>query len=356
MLDMRRSNKRAFTLVELLVVIAIIGILVALLLPAVQSAREAARRTHCKNNLKQIGLAVQIHYDTAKHVPYGVAHLEGEYWQYPLLPFIEQAQVQAVGSIGQNGNGANYFWTHAGPYDQPPADQLHSNIRMIETVFDVFRCPSMGLPKHQLDNSEDAGYLVMRRVPCSYIGSASGLITRQTQLTQQAGTADGVLFAQPCNSWPCKEFGPKFSKITDGLSNTLIVAEAVHDAAAQENQATSVPEPRGSGKRKDHWYIGGDAGDMGWDYSEALGSTGVPINLQDQYRDSGKVPCDGLSNAECERLQISFGSTHPGGVNGLLCDGSVRFFEESVDADVWRDYGTRASQEPSSTTVVDGQL
>lgn len=337
----RPLERPAFTLVELLVVIAIIGVLVALLLPAVQAAREAARRSSCQNNLKQIGLAHQMHHDATKHLPYGVADLEGEYWQYPLLPYFENEAVKRLSTIN---NGRNYFWGHAGPYVEVPMDQLHSNIRMIETLIPIFRCPSMGLPEHSLDMCEDPGYLVMRRVPASYIGSASGLINLQTELRNQVSVADGVLFAMPSNNYQA-ELGVQFKEITDGLSNTMLVGEAVHDVEAEDVIGSRRPETTGVGNRKDHWYIGGDAGDMGRDYSEALGSTGVPMNLQNTFR--GSVGCTDLSPTDCQRLQLSFGSEHPGGMQLVRCDGSVAFQQEDVDLIVWRDLGTRAGQLPA---------
>src|SRR6056297_3242731 len=96
-------NQRGFTLVELLVVIAIIGVLVGLLLPAVQSAREAARRMQCSNNLKQMGLALHNHHDAHEAFPMGVTpwHRNGYNWKFKILPYLEQRLDQADMRIGQ---------------------------------------------------------------------------------------------------------------------------------------------------------------------------------------------------------------------------------------------------------------
>jgi len=112
------SRHRAFTLVELLVVIAIIAMLVTLLVPAVQAAREAARRSQCQNNLRQIGLALQMHHDTYKKFPVGAVNSEGSAWTYYIMPFIEQQTGQSVMNIGEGG-GVNYQWDH----DYPRADR-----------------------------------------------------------------------------------------------------------------------------------------------------------------------------------------------------------------------------------------
>jgi prepilin-type N-terminal cleavage/methylation domain-containing protein len=107
----RRTAKRGFTLVELLVVIAIIGVLVALLLPAVQAAREAARRSQCQNNLKQIGLGLQMHHDVKKAFPSGANMGEGSMWSYFILPYMESTN-EFARAKAQEDSGANYNWAH----------------------------------------------------------------------------------------------------------------------------------------------------------------------------------------------------------------------------------------------------
>jgi prepilin-type N-terminal cleavage/methylation domain-containing protein len=151
---MRRNCRgRGFTLVELLVVIAIIGILVALLLPAIQAAREAARRTQCNNNLKNIGMGLWNYHDTYKTFPMGVMRKQipqgnlsimGPSWQYGILPFMEQRNIyDKIAQLGRAG----------GPQAPAPpgfnANFLNTNIagRPLEKLVpDYMRCPSSPLP------------------------------------------------------------------------------------------------------------------------------------------------------------------------------------------------------------------
>jgi prepilin-type N-terminal cleavage/methylation domain-containing protein len=171
----RFCSPAAFTLVELLVVIAIIGVLVALLLPAVQAAREAARRSQCTNNLKQVALAIQNYESATGHLPPGALTNEGSAWSIYLLEFIEGANAKKMAKIGDN-TSFNSQWGHpGGPYDDAsklPANER--NVAVIETLIETYRCPSAGLPEHQLDVTAD-NYWIMRRSPISYIGVATGL-------------------------------------------------------------------------------------------------------------------------------------------------------------------------------------
>lgn len=338
---------RGFTLVELLVVIAIIGILVALLLPAVQAAREAARRSSCQNNLKQIGLALQMHHDTYKMFPVGAFNREGSMWSFYIMPFIEEGVTQDIMAIGDWGHPNNFQWASPSQfYDiNTMAGTDYRNIIAVSTYFPVFRCPSMPGPLHQHDTSHYPWY-VMQRAPCSYLGSASGLLINQNIRGAvdglPLGDADGVMYGR----LPGQD-GIKISQITDGTSNTLLVGEAVHDHQRVEEQVLR-PENR-LGSRKDHWYFGSDDIDTddGYDLSEALGSTAVPINYQNNFLDTD--PCSTPSHPDCQRVQLAFGSEHKGGVQGVLCDGSVNFWNEDIDLVVWSDLGTRASQTEASS-------
>ncbi len=348
----RRLVRTAFTLVELLVVIAIIGILVALLLPEIQAAREAARRTQCSNNEKQIGLACLNFESSQRALPPGAFLGEGSAWSAYILPYMEEGNVFAELTIGEDKNG-NFQWGSPSPYaDASELGPQFKNVRLVETVISAFRCPSMGLLEHQLDLSYDK-YYVMRRVPASYLGVVSGLQTRQYPVWRMRVQkhplqnpdyegVDGVLVG--IHHTEDVGYGRiPFRKILDGTSKTVMVGEAVHDTETEE-----LLGPNGEaieGNRKDHWFGGSDDVDTTpfVDLSEFLGSTGVGINLQKTSVEN-QAMCATPGSPDCQALQLSFGGVHPGIVQMMFVDGHVESISDNVDKQVWSDYGTRAGQ------------
>ncbi len=327
-----RRSHGGFTLVELLVVIAIIGVLVALLLPAVQAAREAARRSSCQNNLKQLGLGLQMYHDVYSVFPQGALSGQGSHWSWYIMPYLEDENLQNL--TLEYGN-----WAHRGPY--LPADILKHpwrNVIAAETYTSILQCPSAGLPQAQYDRSADDWH-VQARVPGSYLGSASGLLVSQNQTSEPhnvlMGQLDGVLFGR-------SEIGTQ--DILDGTSNTMLVGEALHDVEALDKLG-GIQGEHERGNRKDHWYFGGDDADCqrswgrGLDGSECMGSTAVPINYQNQV--STTEVCVNPDSPACQRVQLAYGSAHPGGMQMVRCDGSVAYQAENVDANVWRDLATR---------------
>jgi prepilin-type processing-associated H-X9-DG protein len=318
------------------------------LLPAVQAAREAARRGQCLNNLKQIGLAHQNYHGVFNQFPWGTVNGEGSMWSYYIMPYMEQSNAQKLIILGaKNGevtdDGLN--WAHPGPYDRATLSKEFKNLIICETPVLAFQCPSAGFnPLGQYDVSVD-GWHVMERQPCSYIGNASGIALNQNgnepdpvhNQHKRMRKLDGVLFAS-------SDIGAKH--ILDGTSNTMLVGEAYHDTIEQERVGATQSE-KSVGSRQDHWYFGSDdidtgGPDGGYDYSEALGSTAVPMNYQ--QRGEVRLMCALPTAADCQKLQLSFGSVHPGGMNLVRCDGSVEFLSDGVDEVPWRDLGTRASQ------------
>jgi prepilin-type N-terminal cleavage/methylation domain-containing protein len=358
-LCVRRAGRApAFTLVELLVVIAIIGILVALLLPAIQAAREAARRSQCQNNLKQIGLAITNYESANKCLPPGAFLGEGSAWSAFILPYLEEGNAFDWLTIGETDQG-NYQWANSSPYgDAMQLDKYHRNISVVETSMTVYRCPSAGLPEHQTDRSSD-GWWVMRRSPASYIGCVSGLESRQhpawRMRFQRAPVenpffpgVDGVLVGLDHGSEAKTRI--KLKMITDGNSKTALAGEAVHDWETVEEEGATKNELI-PGSRQDHWWGGSDdidttvSGSIPYrDLSEMLGSTGVPINYQ-KTPSQHKIWCAGSGESpECQKLQLSFGSKHPGVTQMVFCDAHVESFAEDIDTQIWSDIGTRASQ------------
>ncbi len=292
-----------FSLVELLVVIAIIAILVALLLPGVQAAREAARRIQCVNNLHQLGLALHNYHDTQRRFPAGIVEPNHTFWSGSLLPHIEQAGLFNSIDFSQE-------WETEGS----------GNAKACATFLSVFRCPSSTISKHV----DVQG--VPQRVPCSYLGVGSGTDTRESgSVPNHLGlpNRDGLLFV---NSWK------RMAHVTDGTSNSVAIGEALFWP-----QSVGMDLDRYSNQIVDHWNIGSDG--VLWDrsgmreVSEAIGSTGVPLN---------GLELDLLADEK----EIGFSSRHAGGCLFVFIDGHVQFISDSIDRRVFSQLGEIAGGEP----------
>jgi len=291
----------AFTLVELLVVIAIIGILVGLLLPAVQAAREAARRIQCANNLKQIGLAAIQHADAVGKFPSGcqtsraLPSSHRFMWSGQILPFIEQSSLRNQVDPDQ------------------PWDSFLPNVAAMRTVLTIFRCPSSGAP-------ETYGQIIEDRIPCTYLGRASGTIGTESGTGVKIGdlTQDGALYT---NSQT------RHRDFTDGLTGTLLSAEALFLPGVVG------PDRDGNPQIIDHWSVG-SPGMGSSEMSEALGSSAAPINAWKR-----------ASQALIEDIELGFSSRHSGIKQAVFADGRVQVISESIATSVWSALGTRAGGE-----------
>lgn len=297
------TRRRAFTLVELLVVIAIIGILVALLLPAIQAARGAARRASCINNMKQIALAAQNYHDTHRVLPAG-----GLNWSTPpgqinppryrnvslfvlILPQLEQ------GPLSES-------WDFNDPWQNVLTGRA-------ATVLDALICPSDYLmSKIAVDGSG-------RQFGMTSYGGCGGVQSYQPA----NATRDGIFYM---NS------SIRLADIADGTSTTLLFGERYHLDMDYDNNAGSYTKMPGWG----YWCPSSGAPGMG---DVTLG-TMVPIN----YRHPAGVAV----NATYEERRITaMGSGHSGGCNVALADGATRFVAENVDNTLWRALSTRAGSE-----------
>ncbi|MDA1052309.1 MAG: DUF1559 domain-containing protein [Planctomycetota bacterium] len=287
-------RKRGFTLVELLVVIAIIGILVALLLPAVQAAREAGRRMQCGNNLHQLAIAAQNYHDTFRAFPSGFILPNKVLWSGMLLPQLEQNTI--YDSLNFSASWAS------GP-----------NAAACATLLSVFRCPSAPVAEHT--NVQG----IVDRVPCTYLACATGLMPNESGPPPVAGGAnmDGIFFL---NS------RVKLRDILDGTSSTVAIGEALFDTDVRGI------DHGGTVHIVDHWYIGSPL-IYAAEVSESVGSTAVPVNrIFDQ-------------SAFIDEKELCFSSRHPGGAQVSFADGHVAMIAATIDAAVWSALGTRATGE-----------
>ncbi|HCS54282.1 DUF1559 domain-containing protein [Rubinisphaera sp.] len=299
------QNRKAFTLIELLVVIAIIAILVALLLPAVQQAREAARRSSCKNNLKQIGLALHNYHDAHSCFPSGFYRRDysvsstfagpGWGWGTMILPQLEQTAL----------------WDALSP-NTTILSRSATMVPLTQTPIETFRCPSC--PGGNLNEALIGGSTDEPHALSTYKGVFGDLNTQFNY------TGDNCAYYQgSCISGGNGVFSPnsseKFRDITDGTSNTLMIGEVAYGINGVRNSSGTLIDYRGS------VWAGVDADGSPSNVAthqtlRALNGSGNPETL---YSING-------TNSN------SFSSHHKGGVQFLLTDGSVRFLSENLDS------------------------
>ncbi len=314
---MKLAARRAFTLIELLVVIAIIAVLVSLLLPAVQQAREAARRTQCKNNLKQIGIALHNYHDTHRVFPPGWVPIHqppshpadrsslasGWAWSVLLLPMLDQAPLYDALRVGSNP-------TPPPPAAQDPVAGIH------DILLPAYLCPSDSSPDttdwgggHY--NTGDTGYRKSNYAGCQGTNAGHNLLTSWNSSARIRGT-----------------FGPASSvslrDMLDGSSNATVVGE------------TGGPRPNTSGG----WEYVAPA--SCWMRGHDFSSTSSPSLFASAF--SVTRLQDRLSAYMNHPFQpwATFASSHEGGAHFLLGDGSVRFISENINAQLYQNLGSIA--------------
>ncbi|MBU6308312.1 MAG: DUF1559 domain-containing protein [Planctomycetes bacterium] len=345
-----------FTLVELLVVIAIIATLIGLLLPAVQTARESARRMSCQNNIKSVALATLSFHDARKGFPMAAEFEVGTAWSSLILPFMEQSNLFELLTFQEDATG-NYQWGFGVPGITGQAaltnrayNKFYRNIYVCEQSIPTFRCPSSQFPPNAADISGD-NWLVQQRATSNYLGCVSGTITvdrrRQTASMPWGGGAatevisdlDGIMVNRiphqriQYNGQSYGVTGSKIQSVKDGTSNTIMIGEAEPDLITMPDMGIVKENNAANSGRKDHWAFGGDDVDTNnqGDMSEFLGSTGVPMNATRVAEGS----------AAFAAYELSFGSRHPGGAAFAYGDGSVRFLQDSIDAAAYSALGSR---------------
>jgi prepilin-type N-terminal cleavage/methylation domain-containing protein/prepilin-type processing-associated H-X9-DG protein len=292
---MKRSRP-AFTLIELLVVIAIIGILIALLLPAVQKIREAAARMSCTNNLKQLGLAMHNYHSSYERLP-PADPSTGSFgtWQVVILPYVEQEPMFRLYRNFGNVNGTNETYSSAA-----------NRAGVTSQTLKILTCPS----------DPNAGKFMPFGVSMHNYAVNFGN-THRTQLTY-----NGVAFGGAPFSYNNKTF--RLTDITDGTSNTLMLAEVL-----QGSTAGSQTDLRGF-----TWW-GPAAGFEGYFGPNSLS----PDSLQFASYCNNQ-PAQGLPCVVTSINQFGARSKHNGGVNVGLCDGSCRFVANGISVPTWRALST----------------
>jgi prepilin-type N-terminal cleavage/methylation domain-containing protein len=306
------KKNRAFTLVELLVVIAIIALLLALLLPAVQGVREAARRVQCGNNMKQMALACLAYEHANGHFPRAWGEYQ-EFWTAVILPQMEQGPLFDT-----------LEWVISPGIDWVSFD--HPNRAACEAVVPAYRCPSMDVPLHITNQG------IARRVPISYRAVAGAWISSDNLNTRVSGYNSSQFSA--LSEWPLDGmmFGSsdvRAGTVDDGLASTLLLGEGHYDARFKDGQQFDVWAMFGPQTRP--WSV---SNRTGTEFTEAAGSAVLPINAQrDTPHLHGRV------------LEMAFGSSHAAGAFFAMGDGSVHYLDDSIELAIYRALATRRGRE-----------
>jgi prepilin-type N-terminal cleavage/methylation domain-containing protein/prepilin-type processing-associated H-X9-DG protein len=317
-----RRNRRGFTLVELLVVIAIIGILVALLLPAIQAAREAARRSSCQNNLKNLALGALNHESTFKFFPrsfdgFGGApgadltKENGSSWIVSTLPFLEEqalydrfVSTSALTGRFNANNGA------AASGQQGIARNTPEVRALVKTPLDIIRCPSDPnsiQPSTKQFQWDSVPVTITNYKGCEgdawIYGRWQGNQTTYIGNSPQTGIIYRTTYVKPV----------KMSQITDGTSNTFLIGEDVPDY---------------------NWHSAAYYANGSWM------STDAPLN----YLPNPPTP-------DIYEDVFGFRSLHPGGAQFAMADGSVVFYDESIDYNLYANLSTKAGGEVGADAI-----
>ncbi len=337
-----RSRAAAFTLVELLAVIAIIGLLIALLLPSIQSARESARRIQCGNKIKQIGLATQAHHESQGRLPIqrtfisqthtgpnalGPAGENHRSWLVPLLPHLDQQTIIDRMDLARSGLDG-----------RPNADGVSTNAGLIAIPLDIFTCPSDPNGR-QVSPSADEASGTAQGPGMGDSWYSSGIAIARTNYACNSGdhnnavgvgrnpgwghcagaagcsggcaAADGGI-AGPCVRGVISRSGwsATLAHITDGLSSTFLAGECLGSKCLWQD----------------------------WGFQN-IATTCLPPNFEHWSLDT-------YNRTESPKYCMTFRSSHPGGAHFVMADGSVHFIADAIEFTTYQALSSRAGREP----------
>lgn len=348
-ITVRRS---AFTLIELLVVIAIIAVLIAFLLPAVQQAREAARRMQCKNHLKQLGLANHNYHDLANRFPMNNQY-QGFTTLVSLLPYVDQAAFY-------NSLNFNITFTYGVDPDNRVSTQIVNGVQVRSTVMKHLQCPSDPnagtlVGKTWIDGSGPTPNVTTNYATTSYahsvgaqpmsswggctvgfdedpfkVGNGQAIFGIGTKISGIVSRGDYAQFSYYPPDSRCAPWSAAIHEITDGTTNTILMGEIRQSCVSR----------------------GCVSGYVSWvDTDVLVYATTAPINFRtcpdDPRGNSGSTgTCNDFTSDETKctdnyNTQHGFKSKHSGGAHFLLADGSVRFINQSIDQQTYQRIGAR---------------
>ncbi len=301
-----KRNRDAFTLVELLVVIAIIGILVALLLPAIQAAREAARRTQCVNQLKQWGLSMQMYHDVKKRLPYGCLFTPRQSWVMHIWPYIEETSLSEANDLKIE------FYV-------PPVTIPGTLNGLGGKYVPLYYCPS--------DQGSDQVVGTYQRRRGNYVVNWG--LTEFARVVRDRDL-QGIAPFSHIDGRTTTPRKVSFNDITDGTAKTLMMSEYLKAHSPEDN------DWRGD--------IQNNEGVFRFHTIDTPNSSVADVIANGWFQNTGDPAMPAVAGA-FERQKNAARSRHPGGVNALLCDGSVDFYSNDIALNAWKALSTMNGEE-----------